>query len=403
MKSVKFNLLLIIASSILFFSFGKNLPLLGVKNIEYINSIFIKVQVNENTTGRFLLDLGSPVTVLDSQFVAQNNIQLDSIDFVSVGGSGNSEPEIMPLYSNMPLIAYGDTLNSYEIIVYNLKKIISIEDGIIGYPFFENRLVYLDYLKQELKTFTNRNLIDNSFKEIPLTFINGKPYFNLTLKINDSLSVEGMFLFDTGSELGIKLDKYYTDSLDLFNKIDKKIISSTKNAGVGGTRYTFMIKADQTKFSNFNIDNLLVHCSIQTQGAGSKKIGKRVGTVGNLFLQNFYIIFDIDNNKVFLKPNSNYYKKFTYIRSGIGLGQLTHRGFEIKNILENSIAYENDIKENDIIFMVDAKQTTELGYFKTRELLQTKGEVELILIRPNSFMDYFIAKKINITDLMDKL
>jgi len=144
---------------------------------------------------------------------------------------------------------------------------------------------------------------------------------------------------------------------------------------------------------------MIVSCSLNTKGAESYQKGTRIGTIGNLFLEKFDLIIDFKNNYIYLKPNKTYKNKFTYIRSGISLGEKTNKGFKIKSILNLKTTKNLNIKENDILTQIDNKSTLELGYFKTRLLLQGKGEHKLKLLRKEEI----IEQTIYINDLMKLL
>lgn len=367
-------------------------------NITYMNSIFVDVSMNGDT-GKFILDLGSQITVIDSQFAKKSNIFLDSIDYVEVTGAGNSEPINLPIYSPIPIKIADKFNDSSDFIIINLKKIIPVEDGIIGQQFFQKRIIKIDYETKNISEIQKKENIPNDYTAIPIIFINSQPYIELKLKINETTTIKGLFLIDTGSEFAIKLDSYYTDSLKLFENIKKKITKKLKNGGIGGNVSSFLIKANSVKCSKFEIKNILVNCFYQKKGIGSKKRNKRIGTIGNLFLEKFHLIINLTDKKIYLKPNKNYKDFFSYVRSGISIGKKTETGITIKAILNKSPAKNENIKESDIITEINNKKTTKINYFEIRKMLQQKGKIEMKILRNNEK----IQKKFFITDIMKKL
>jgi len=367
------------------------------KNIDYVNSIFVKVKYN-NIFGSFLLDSGSPCTVLDSQFVANNNIELDSIGTTKLSGTGNNTFNKVICYKNIGLELFNQENISY-LLVYNLKNILPIEDGIIGIEFFATNLVNIDYQNQRIEILNNQDEIDESFTKIPIIVIDNQMYINLSLKINDDINLNGLFLIDTGSEYAITINNYNTDSLDLFNKIDKKLIRTTPNGGIGDTTYKFLIKGQVCKINKFEINNILVSCSLQSKNATNDFKNLSVGSVGNLLLEKFNVIFDMKNSCIYLKFNFLNSNNFTYIRSGINLGNLLEAGFLVKYITKETTAENNEIKTGDIITEINGESVASLGYFKTRQKLQQKGNVEVKILRNNEIL----IKNLNVDDLLKNL
>jgi len=368
------------------------------KNVSYINSIFTTVKINGTIKGNFLLDTGSPVTLLDSNFVSDNAISLNRVGTTMVSGSGNSEGKELPIYENVSMTAFGDSVHSDVVLVYNLKKIIPVEDGIIGVDFFNEKLVEIDYESQNVTILKDSSALDKSYMKVELVVKNSKMYIPLSLHVNETDVISGLFLIDTGSEFGVSLDRFYVDSLKLYNKTEKKITKSVKNGGVGGDTFSFLIKAENIKLEEFVINGILVNCSKNSAGATAKKSKIRLGKVGNLFLQNFKVVIDKSNANLYLKKNSNYSKEFSYIRSGISIGK-TDKGFIVKSVLTNSEADKNGLKPGDIILEINSKKTKKLGYYKTRELLQTSGVYKLKVIRG----DQSLNVELEVLDLMHKL
>ncbi len=366
-------------------------------NFNYLNSIFIDVMMPDSTVGKFILDSGSPITVLDSSFY-RDDFGLQIIDSILVGGTSSSGRILMPLYDYTDMYVLNNKIESDVIVVTNLKKLIPIEDGIIGLLFFYNNIVEIDYENEMINLISDSSKIDKSYTKIELFEINYKLYIKLELAIN-STTIDGLFLIDTGSEHAIKLDKYYVDSLDLYNSVEKKIEKTTKNGGVNGTTYKFNIKAKQAKIADFTIDNVLLSCTNPPKNKKSKKHKVRLGTVGNVFLSRFSIVFDMKNSAFYLKPNSLYSSDFEHCRSGIRLGKETKKGFLINSVHYNYSVQSFNVLEGDILFDIDNKSVLELGYLKSKAILQEKGKHQLKLYRNNEIIDV----EIDIIDIMNLL
>ncbi len=389
----------IILCSILLLLYFSNCKEEKISNFTYLNSIFVNVTINDTIAGKFILDTGSPITILDSSFVAKNSIKLDSIGQILLSGSGNSKISTTTVYKNISVQTLGQVIDSKIILIYNLKKIIPIEDGIIGINFFRNKIIKIDYLKQKISFIESTEKIDKTYTKIPLTIKNDRLYAKLKVKINNNMSFEGLFLIDTGSEFAIQLDGYYSDSLDLYKKTEKKIIKNLDNGGIGGKTLKFLIKGEYTKIANFEIKNILISCSQNKNGAEKYFKRQRIGTLGNLFLDKFDLIFDINDSILYIRPNKNYNKKFTYIRAGLTLGKISNKGILIKNVWRIETMKNKNIQRNDFLIQIDNQKTSQLGYLKTRLLLEQKGKHKLKILHNKTIFETEIKTK----DLMNFL
>lgn len=364
-------------------------------NIIYLNSIFVETNIN-NSKGIFVLDNGVSLTIYDSTFLQQNDIVLDCIGTTKIIGAGNSNPIMKELYSSSEFYIFEKKVES-NAIIYDLKSLSPVEDGIVGLDFFLNYTFEIDYINQNISFNKELENIDSSYIKIPLCRKGNLFFVEMELIINSDKSIKGDFLVDIGSEYAITLNNYISDSLAL-NEKTKKIKVLKNNGGIGGQTKRFLIKCETAQLNDFKINNILVACSENQKGAtgNSQKFG--IGIIGNLFFEKFDIIFNLKNNAIYLKPNENYYKDFTYYRSGIILGEPTKDGFYINEFIPVSSNYI-DLEKNDIIVKINNQYTLDLGYFNLKQMLQTKGTYTLEIIRRDSVF----YQKIHIKDLMNNI
>ncbi len=368
------------------------------KNIRYINSIFATVNINGSVSGNFLFDTGSPVTLFDSTFVAANNIELKEAGTIPVSGSGNSAPVQLPYYENPKVNAFGQLAYSQLVLVYDLKKIIPVEDGIIGFDYFYDNIVKIDYKHHRLSLVDKKEKIDASYKKYKLEVIEGKMYVRMDIEISEDKTVSGLFLIDTGFEMAISIDRFYADSLNFYADLDK-IEKNVKNGGIGGAVKSYLIKANNARIGKYSIDDVLVNCSRNSKGKSARKSKVRVGKIGNLYLEKFDIVIDCGGNSIYMRPNSNYNRLFTYVRAGISLGKVAEGGFLVRSVLNKSAASNVGIISGDIIHSIAGQKTSELGYYQTRRLLEVEGDVSIEIIRQGKT----IKKALEIQDMMEFL
>lgn len=366
--------------------------ILKENSFEYTGDFFCLAKVNDSITGWFILDTGSPITVLDSTFVSENKLALIKNGDIEVGGANSSNIILKPTYDNISMKLFNKIIFSPFIIVMNLKKMYPIEDGIIGLNYFENKKIQIDYINEKINT---NPTISDSFSKISLIREGNKIYIKLKIQINDNSEIEGLFLVDTGSPKFISINKFTGDFLNINETIDKKITFYRKNGSVTGDTKSKYFKLAKCEFSEYSFENVI--CSFNQNSSNIDS--NRLGSIGNKFLEHFDVIFDISNDCLYLKPNKNYDKEFTYYRSGISIGEKKKEGYEIAGIFKKSSADLSNLQVGDIIKKIDNEPVFDVGFMELKKKLNTKGKYSLEILRN----DTLFTKTIEVTDLMELL
>ncbi|TDP01583.1 PDZ domain-containing protein [Flavobacterium sp. 245] len=290
------------------------------------NLVFIPIKVN-GVELNFLLDSGVEETILFSM-EEQKEVSFNNVVKIKLRGLG-SEEEIEGLKStNNILETHGIKSDNHLVYIildqnFNLSSHIGIPvNGIIGYKFFKNNLVEINYAKKKVYVYQNNNEIKEKlakkFKEIPISIERSKPYIT-THAVVDSVEIPAKLLIDIGN----------SDAFWIFEnnkiKLPKKNFPDFLGKGFSGD-----IEGHRAKISKFSIDefdfkNPIVSFPDSTSIRNVKMVPGRIGSIGGEVLKRFTVVLDYKDQKLYLKKNSKFSEPFTYNKSGI---TVQHNGLQ---------------------------------------------------------------------------
>lgn len=290
------------------------------------NLIFIPIKVN-GIELNFLLDSGVEETILFSMEEKQE-VSFHNIQKIKLRGLG-SEDEIEGLKStNNVLESHGLKSSNHLVYIildqsFNLSSHIGIPvNGIIGYKFFKNNIVEINYQKKRVVVHINDKSIherlSKKFNEVPITIERSKPYIYATAVVNDD-KIPAKLLIDIGN----------SDAFWIFEnnkiKLPKKNFPDFLGKGFSGDIEGHRAKIDNFLIDDFNFKKPIVSFPDSTSIRNVKMVPDRIGSVGGEVLKRFTVVLDYADKKMYLKKNSKFSEPFTYNKSGI---TVQHNGLQ---------------------------------------------------------------------------
>jgi len=290
------------------------------------NLVFIPIKVN-GIELNFLLDSGVEETILFSMEEKQE-VSFKNVEKIKLRGLG-SEEEIEGLKStNNILETHGLKSNNHLLYIildqsFNLSSHIGIPvNGIIGYKFFKNNLVEINYQKKKIVVHQNndevRAKLSRKFKTVPITVERSKPYVYATAVV-DTLPVPAKLLIDIGN----------SDAFWIFEnnkiKLPKKNFPDFLGKGFSGDIEGHRAKIDKFSIDEFNFKKPIVSFPDSNSIRNVKMVPDRIGSIGGEVLKRFTLVLDYADEKMYLKKNSKFSEPFTYNKSGI---TIQHNGLQ---------------------------------------------------------------------------
>ncbi|MCL5246014.1 PDZ domain-containing protein [Cellulophaga sp. 20_2_10] len=212
--------------------------------------------------------------------------------------------------------------------------------GIVGYDFFRNYIVEINYTNSYLKIcnpLRYKYKKNKRLESLPLQLERKKAYLNASALLKDT-SVPVKLLIDTGS----------SDAVWLFeNKIKgiavpHKYFGDFLGKGLSGDIYGKRTKIDHLKLGSCIIENTKTAFPDSISVRYLAKNGERNGTIGGEVLKRFNWVIDYPNKKISFKKNSNYKKPFWFRTSGMAL---QHGG--VRYVKQNKLNQDKTVKSVD--------------------------------------------------------
>lgn len=378
------------------------------------NLVFIPIKVN-GIELNFLLDTGVEETILFS-LEDKKEISFSNIEKITLRGLGSDEA-IEGLKSTGNTLELND-MKSWNHPLYiildqdfNLSSHIGIPvNGIIGYQFFKNQLVEINYEKKRVilykENLINKKKIERKYNSLAITIEKSKPYLKSSIVI-DSVEIPAKLLIDVGNSDAIWLFQNKSKSI----KIPVSNFEDYLGKGFSGDVEGKRARIPKFRISDFEFLNPIVAFPDSTSLKNVKMVDDRVGSVGGEILRRFSIVFDYSNEKLFLKKNREFSSPFHYNKSGL---EIQHHGlqwvqetvrlqtvpiyrdtydsksdktltefkykfqlkpiFEIANVRKNSPAAKSGIQKGDIITKINNNPGYKYSLEEINSLLKSEEE-----------------------------
>jgi len=313
------------------------------------NLIIIPVEIN-NTKLNMLLDSGSEPSLIFS-FPENDTILLHNTKKIKISGLGNEEVAEGIISDTNTANVNGYINKHFELLVIldenlNFSSRIGIPvNGILGYSFFKNNIVEIDYQKKKITLYKDRKILGKrklkSFTPLPISVVNDRAYLNVKTKL-DEKELDLKLLVDTG--LG--------DGLWLFEngnvKSNNNYFIDVLGEGIGGTVMGKKSRLDEIQLSKFRFNSPLVSYPDTASYRQLRLVTNRNGSIGGGILKRFTIIMDYIGNQLYLKKNSFFDDPFNYNMSGI---EIQHAGIEwIKEDLVSNSKPSDPLSINNLAY-----------------------------------------------------
>lgn len=283
------------------------------------NLIFIPLTVN-GVDLTFLLDSGVNETLLFS--LENKEVDFKNIKKVTFSGLGETKT-IEGLQSDQNVITIGKGFKDEGQTIFiildesiNLSAHVGIPvNGIIGYQFFRNHPVLIDFLSKRITVYNDLDLMKRktrNFQEFPITLENNKPYMFADVEMRNE-PVSSKMLIDLGN----------SDALWLFPKLIENFTYNRPNIddylgqGFNGDIYGKRSRIHRVRIGDFVLEKPLIAMPDEYSIQNLKIVPGRKGSVGNDVLRRFSLLIDYPDRKIYLKKNRNFNQPFVFNKSGL--------------------------------------------------------------------------------------
>lgn len=379
------------------------------------NLIVIPLKIN-GVKLSFILDTGSDKTIL-FKLSENDSIGLKNPKKVKLRGLGVGEP-VDALISRNNIVEVDKLRNDNQTVFVILKDFFDLSSkmgttihGIIGYSFFRNFVVNINYRKRYLKVYKRQGFTKKDCRKcekLELRFYRKKPYLKSKIQLD---TVENRF-----TDVKLLIDTGGSDAIWLFEGTHKEVVTPKRyfndilGEGLSGTILGKRSRVKKFKLGNFSIENPTVSFLDSTTTHIARNFKLRNGSIGGGILSRFNICLDYREKTLILKKNKSFKNPFNYNMSGIdvvydgkrlvrekinqkgdnGYGQEANDGknsiffetkysfkfrpsIKINNVVKNSPADRVGLMKDDIILSLNDKP---IYTYKIEEIIYKFSEKE---------------------------
>lgn len=322
---------------------------------EYENNfIIVNVLFNNFLPLRFIFDTGAEHTILTKREISD----LMAINYTrkfSIMGADLTTVLTAYLTQNIDLtMGRFKALNKNILVLdddyFKFDEFAGIDvQGIIGADLFRRYVVKINFKRKIITLYnpTHFNLPSKKYVELPIEIRRHKPYVTTNVQFADQTELKVKLLLDTGASLPLMLHTNTHPNLNL----PEKIIRSKLAIGLGGDLEGFIGRTQNLFLKDIVLQETTTYFQDLPDAIDSLQINSRNGIIGNEILSRFVIILDYINEKVYLKPDKKFKKKFKFDRSGLLLARSGKRmeQFVIYSVIKDSPADHAGIQVGDVI------------------------------------------------------
>ncbi|MCD9856340.1 aspartyl protease family protein [Epilithonimonas sp. JDS] len=330
------------------------------------NLIFIPMTVN-GVELNFMLDSGIAETLLFS--LENKDVDFKNIEKITFKGLGETVSiEALKSIKNDVSIGKHFIDKSHTIFLvldesFNISQDIGIPvNGIIGYYFFKNHPIEINYIKETITVYKDKSKFPkrvSRYSDFPMSVEFNKPYMNADVEMKHDKQ-SSKLLLDLGN----------TDSVWLFPALIKDFIYNRPNIddflgrGFSGDIFGKRSRINSLSIGNFKLNKPIASMPDEYSIQHLKLVEDRKGSIGSEILRRFTVIFDYADERIYLK--SNRYLDDPFLIDGSGL----------------------EIKQDGLLWEKEQVQV------QTAKTNQASNEINVINTNPDRFQYKFTLKPI---------
>ncbi|MCE2957435.1 MAG: aspartyl protease family protein [Flammeovirgaceae bacterium] len=354
------------------------------------NLAVVPVVLNNTLPLKFIVDTGVRTAILTEK-IYSDILNLSYSRKYTISGAGGQKLVDAYLTNNVTFDMPGVHGQGHSMLVLDqdyleLKNSMGTEvHGILGYELFSRFVVTVNYeTKRLILERPDKFKPRKSFQVLPITVEDTKPFIRVPLAMTDSAKLIAKLLVDSGASHGIFLE---IDS-DSAVQVPKKSIDAVLGRGLGGIIIGKIGRVKQLSLGSYQLPNLIANFPIDyipkdsTQENNKKH---RNGSIGGDLLSRFTVVFDFPHEKIYLKKNGSFNKKFYYNLSGLTIRAkgARLRDFEISDVRKDTNAEKCGLQAGDRLLIVNGIDLSELELNNVNSLFNRKPgkKIKLMIMR----------------------
>lgn len=315
------------------------------------NKIYMKTFVNDQGPYPFVLDTGSPITVLDWDLATTLGLKVSSAGRVGGAGEGSTK---LGTAKGVHLGVSELRLEPSRISVVPLNSTLSQAEGrdvrgLLGGDLLQRFVSEFDF-EANVVRLHDRGSFDykGPGERVPIR-LTGHVLARATITIAGREPITGRFIIDTGARVAVSLNTPVVAANRLLAG-DIPHVRTTVGWGLGGALEHGLARAETLSIGAVTFTGPTV--TLSEDKAGVFASANITGVIGNEVLKRCRIYFDYQRKEIILEPiEAAMNSPFPADASGLFItagGDDLHE-YTVRTVVEGSPAMEAGIKPGDII------------------------------------------------------
>src|SRR5271169_6350807 len=215
--------------------------------------VFVPVVMNDGQTYSFLLDSGFEGSVLDSSTVRAVGLRSTKSHSESAPGGKVETASVSGVHRRVGGIALAnDSLTTLDLSGF-APLLGHRLNGILGYDFFQQFVVVLDYQHQRLTLCVPKTFRAPGAHPIPLSLESHQPYIDVQVEGTNGKSVHASIEVDTGKVDPFSLNASFARRNGLL--ANPSALLALKGISLGGETQAWLTRAKSLVFGKVSIKN----------------------------------------------------------------------------------------------------------------------------------------------------
>jgi len=347
------------------------------------NLVIIELKINNKGPFNFILDTGVGYMLITDPAMV-DSISLTSKRTIKIAGLGDGDA--YEAYVTPPVNIDIPGLKSYDVATtilkadkFNLSNYVGIPiKGLLGYEFFNNLAVKLNFLDSTLTVYRPRDArLFRKGSKLPITIEGHKPYMQSLVALPNGVVQQSKLIIDLGAGHPISLENMIKK-----HGLPQKFVSGNLGVGLAGPIDGFLSRIDEVDIGRYKIKNVITAFPNDYDSTTMKYLSvARDGNLGIGILKRFTVIFDYADNALYVKPNASFREPFEHDMSGIeyyGAGD-NFKHILISRIEPGSSADELGLEKDDEIVSINFKPVSEMSMEELDGLFKSKDQRNLLI------------------------
>ena len=344
------------------------------------NLVIIKLNINNEGPFNFILDTGVGLMIITEPKLI-DSINLTSKTVIKIPGLGEGEDNEAYLTSALNIGIPGMVSHDVNAAIlkkdmFNLSSFAGIPiDGILGYEFFSNFAVNLNFSDSTITVCRPQDLRHmGKFTPIPISIEERKPYMQANITFPNGKTVDSKLVIDIGAGHPISIENMIKN-----NGLPAKSIPASLGIGLNGPIEGYLSRVNEVDIGKYKIMDVIASFPDDRKPHITASIS-RDGNLGVGILKKFDVIFDYPDNLLYLKPNNFFKEPFEHDMSG--MEYYSTNDFEhvlVSRVEPGSPADNLGIERGDEIVSINFKPVTKMTLEDIDSIFESRDNRSVLL------------------------